>query len=54
MDNGRVFEIKNNNNKTKKKNKKKKQRTNGHVNAHLLSGPTKSTTSFAKFEIVLK
>ena len=31
------------------------QRTNGPVNAHLISGPTISTkTSFAKFDIVLK
>ena len=31
------------------------QRTNGPVNAHLISGPTVSTkTSFANFDIVLK
>ena len=31
------------------------QRTNGPVNAHLISGPTIHTkTSFAKFDIVLK
>ena len=31
------------------------QRTNGPVNAHLISGPTVSTkTSFAKFDFVLK
>ena len=31
------------------------QRTNGPVNAHLISGPTVSTkASFAKFDIVLK
>ena len=31
------------------------QRTNGPVNAHLISGPNVSTkTSFAKFDIVLK
>ena len=31
------------------------QKTNGPVNAHLISGPTVSTkTSFAKFDIVLK
>ena len=31
------------------------QRTNGLVNAHLISGPTISIkTSFAKFDIVLK
>ena len=31
------------------------QRTNGLVNAHLISGPTISTkTSFAKFDIVVK
>ena len=34
---------------------KMKQRTNGPVNAHLISGPTISTkTSFAKFDIVVK
>ena len=31
------------------------QRTNGPVNAHLISGPTVSTkTSFANFDVVLK
>ena len=35
--------------------KKKQQRTNGPVNAYLISGPTISTkASFAKFDIVLK
>ena len=33
---------------------KKKQRTNGTVNAHLISGPTSTKTSFHKFDIVLK
>ena len=32
-----------------------KQRTNGPVNAHLISGPTiRTKISFAKFDIVLK
>ena len=36
-------------------NRTKNQRTNGPVNAHLISGPTISTkTSFAKFDIVVK
>ena len=35
--------------------KVRNQRTNGPVNAHLMSGPTVSTkTNFANFDIVLK